>query len=137
MAKIILKDCFIELDAIDLTNNVRSVEVNLSKANVDASTMGGQDIMHGREQSSFTINWAQSFEPGEVDETLYGHWSAETAFKVTVRPKKAQVVSASNPEYSGMVKLLEYIAIGGAAGDLAETSTTLPVVGGIARDVTV
>jgi len=101
----------------------------LSKASVEANTMCGPGNQHGLETCSFTINFAQSFDTGLVNDTFEPHWVGETAFTVTVRPVEAEPVSATNPEYTGSVKLFEYTPLTGSVGDLVETSINLPVEG--------
>lgn len=135
MPKLILTDCYIEVDAVDLSCFADSVEVNLSKAEVEANDFCGQDIQQGLEQSSFTINFHSSFGVGEVNETLFPLWDTGETFVVSVRPVKAAVVSATNPEFTGTVRLMEYMPLSGEVGALAESSVTFPVIGHMAMDI--
>lgn len=136
MPKLILTDAYIEVDAVDLSCFADSVEVNLSRAEVEANDFCGQDIMQGLEQSSFTINFHSSFGVGEVNETLFPLWNTGETFVVSVRPVKAAVVSATNPEFTGTVRLMEYMPIAGEVGSLSESSVTFPVIGAMVMDIT-
>lgn len=134
----VIKDAFVEIDAVDLSCHVASVEVTLSKAEVEANTMCGQATLAGIEQSAITVTFLMSFEVGEVDDTLFPLWENETEFTVNIRPHGGdptdpQPVSATNPQYSATCRLLEYMPLSGAVGERAETSVTFPVIGHITR----
>lgn len=127
MAKLVLRDCFIEVDGVDFSDHVSSVEVTLSKDEIDTTNFGGsgRERAHGLKDDSFVLNFQQDFEAASVDATLYPHYDNETEFVVTVRPTAA-VVSASNPQYTGTCILLEYQPLSGDVGALSETSVTFP-----------
>ena len=125
MAKLILKDCFIEVDNTELSDHVSSVEVQLSKQEIDTTNLGGdgRERAHGLKDDSFTLNFQQNYDAGSVDDVLYPLWDQEEEFTVTVRPK-ATAVSADNPEYSGTCILLSYSPVSGDVGALSTTSVT-------------
>mgnify|MGYP001561005228 CR=1 FL=1 len=134
MPKLILDDAFIEVNAVDLSCFSDSVEVTLSKAEIEANTFGcGQDVLQGRETSSFTINFHASFGAAEVDATLYPLWNTGATFNVTVRPVQDDPVSGTNPEYQGTCRLFEYMPISGEEGELSTTSVTFKVIGAMSR----
>jgi hypothetical protein len=128
----VLKDAFVEIDGVDLSCHVASVEVMLSKAEVEANTMCGQATLAGIEQSAFTVSFLQSFAVGEVDDTLFPIFDDETAVTINVRPHQT-AVATTNPQYSGSVKLFEYTPLAGAVNERSETSVTFPVQGSISR----
>ncbi len=132
--KLVLKNCFVEVDGVDLTCHVRSVEISAVKNAVESDTMCGHDQTHGIEQSTFTINWAQSFDVGTVNATFWPLWRDEEEFPVVIRPVEKLPVSATNPEFSGNCKLFEYTPLSGSVGDLVESSTALPVIGEVEMD---
>lgn len=134
MPKLVLTEPFIEVDGVDLSCYSDSVEVNLSKAEVEANDFCGQDIMQGLEQSSFTINFHSSFGVGEVNDTLYPLWDSGDTFEVTVRPVKDDAVGEENPEFTGTARLMEYMPLAGEVGALAESSVTFPVIGHMAMN---
>lgn len=134
----VIKDAFVEIDGVDLSCHVASVEVTLSKAEVEANTMCGQATLAGIEQSAFTVTFLQSYAVGEVDDTLFPIYDNETAVTMNVRPHggnpdNPDPVSSTNPQYSGSVKLLEYMPLAGGVGERSETSVTFPVQGSISR----
>lgn len=128
MAKLVLRDCFIEVDGTDFSDHVSSVTVNLNKDEIDATAFTGQgrERVHGLNDDSFELNFQQNFDAASVDDVLFDHWAEETEFLVVVRPTSAPV-SATNPEYTGTVILLAYQPLAGSVGELSETSVTFPV----------
>lgn len=137
MAKIVLRDCFIEVDGHDFSDHVSSVEVSLKKAGVDTTNFsgGGKEQVAGLKDDEFTINFQQDFDALSVDAVLYPLYDLEGEFVVKVRPR-AGAASATNPEYSGTCILLEYQPLAGKVGDLSETKVKLPTQrSGIARSI--
>ncbi|HEX7099662.1 MAG TPA: hypothetical protein VF377_10505 [Acidimicrobiia bacterium] len=135
MPKHVLKDVKVTVNAVDLSDHISSVEVMLSKDEVETTAFagnGGRERIQGLEDDSFTLNFQQDFGTAEVDATLYPLFQSGSPFAVVVTPSTA-AVSATNPSYSGTCVLFEYQPLAGAIGDLSETSVTLPVNGIIER----
>lgn len=127
MAKLVLRDCFIEIDGVDFSDHCSSVEVSLKKAGVDTTNFsgGGKEQVAGLKDDEFTINLQQNFDAGQVDAKLYPLYDTEVEFVVKVRPS-AGAASAANPEYSATCILLEYQPLSGKVGDLSETKIKFP-----------
>lgn len=127
MGKLVLRDCYIEVDGVGFSDHVSSVEVNLSKDEVETTNFGGsgRERTHGLKDDSFVINFQQDFDAASVDATLYPLYDQEEEFEVVVRPTSA-AVSETNPEYRGTCILLEYQPLAGDVGSLSETSVTFP-----------
>lgn len=133
MAKVVLVNCFVEVDSVDMSCYARNVEVTLSKAEVEANTFCGQDILPGLEESGISVGFVQDFAAAAVDATLFPLWDTEATFTVVIRPDKDNPVSATNPEYSATCRLLEYMPLSGGPGDLSETSVEFKVIGAMSR----
>lgn len=127
MSKLILKDCEITVNGVNFSDHISSVEVNLSKDDIDTTNFsgGGRERAHGLKDDSFELNFQQDFDANEVDATLYPLYDNETEFTVVVKPKSG-ATSATNPSYSGTCILLEYQPLSGDVGELSETSVTFP-----------
>lgn len=125
--KLILKDCYVEVNEVPFSTHCSSVEVNLSKDEVDTTNFsgGGRERQAGLKDDSFVLNFQQDFNPAMVDASLYPLWDEEEEFEVVVRPT-SQPASATNPEYRGTCILLEYQPLSGDVGSLSETSVTFP-----------
>lgn len=128
MARQILRNCYIEVNSVDFSDHVSSVEVNVSKDDIDVTNFGGdgREHAHGLQDNSFVVNFQQDFAAAEVDATLYPLWFNETEFSVVIRPTSS-VVGTANPEFSGDCIMLEYKPLSGSVGELSETSVTFVV----------
>jgi hypothetical protein len=135
--KLILKDPYVEVDEVHFSDHTSSVEVALTKDEVDTTSFDGKgrERHHGLKDDSFTFNFQQNFSAGSVDATLFPLYDEEDEFEVVVRPKGGDV-SAENPGYYGVCILLSYTPLSGSPGDLSESSVTIPTQRrGIARFV--
>ncbi len=135
MAKLVLRDCFISVDGVDLSDHISSVTITMEKDEIETTAFTGQgrERVHGLNNDSFELNLQQDFDAASVDDTLFPLWDQETEFVVLVRPTSA-AASATNPEYSGTCILLSYQPLAGGVGELSETSITMMVQRtGIAR----
>lgn len=137
MAKFVMKNCRVEVNAVDFTDHVSSVEVSLSKDDVETTSFSGsgRERVAGLRNEKFTVNFQQDFAAASVDATLWPLYNGETEFTVKIRPT-ASAIGPTNPEYTATCVLLEYQPLTGKAGDLSETSVTFPVQRGtLARAV--
>lgn len=129
MAKIVLRDCVINVNGTDFSSHVSSVTVNLSKDEIDTTNFGGQgrERAAGLKDDSFEVTFQQDFAAASVDAVLYPLWDDETEFTVTVRPRVGTgSPAADNPVYSATCILLEYTPLAGDVGDLSTTDVTFP-----------
>lgn len=128
MARLILKNCYVEINSVDMSDHCSSAEIDVSKDDIDITNFGGAGREHaaGLQDNSFVLNLQQDFSAAEVDATLYPLWFNEVEFPVRVRPTAAGV-GTDNPEYSGTCILLEYKPLSGDVGALSETSVSFVV----------
>jgi hypothetical protein len=129
MAKLVLRDCFIEVDGVDFSSHVSSVTINLAKDEIDTTNFGGdgRERAHGLKDDSFELTFQQDYAAGLVDDTLYPLWDEESEFVVKVRPRQGTgSPAADNPQYSATCILLEYTPLAGDVGDLSTTDVTFP-----------
>lgn len=122
MSKIVLKDCFVEIDAVDLSDHISSVTIETTFDEVDLTGMGStyKEIGQGLGDATITLQAFQDFAAASVDATLWPLSQSGEAFAVTIRPTSA-AVAATNPEYTMDGVLLNYSPI---AGDIGAASTT-------------
>lgn len=127
MAKIVLRDCYIEVNGVDFSDHVASVEVSMKKNSIDTTNFsgGGKEAVAGLKEDEFTIDFQQDFATGEVDSILYPLYDEETEFTVKVRPH-ASSAAPTNPEYSATCILLEYQPLSGKVGELSDTKVKFP-----------
>lgn len=127
MAKFVMKNCRVEINAVDFSDHCSSVEVDLAKDSVDTTSFSGsgREAVAGLKQEKFTITLQQDFAASNVDQTLYPLYNNETEFTVKVRPTQS-AISTTNPEFVSTCILLEYTPLSGKPGDLSDTSVTFP-----------
>jgi len=136
MGKRVLRECFIEVDGVDLSDHVEQVTVHQEKEQVESTNFGGsgKEYVHGLSEDTFTLTFHQNFDTASVDDTLYPLYSDEEEFTTRVRPSSDDV-GASNPEYSSArCKLFSYDGLDGTVGELSKIEVEIPAMGdGIAR----
>ncbi len=135
MAEVVLTDAVVLVNAVDLSDHVRKITVNLNREDKDLTAMGasGKARRAGLGDDSFVVEWNQDFAAAEVDATMFPLLGA-VPFAVEARPTSA-VKSATNPSYEGNCILTSYNPLDASVGDELVTSTTLPVDGIISRVV--
>jgi hypothetical protein len=127
MGKIVLLDCYVVVNSVNLSDHASSVEIDFSKDEVETTNFSGQgrERIQGLSDDKFVINFQQDFAAGEVNAVVSPLYHNGTEFVVEVRPTSASV-SATNPKYTATCILLEYQPLSGSVGDLSETEITFP-----------
>ena len=122
MSKLVLTDCFIEIDGTDFSDHANSVEVNLEKEEVETTNFsgGGKERTQGLKDDSFTVNLQQDYDAASVDPKLWALYNTGDEFTVKVRPTSA-AKSETNPEYTATCILMKYTPLQGKPGELSET----------------
>lgn len=136
MATFVLKDAVVSINAVDLSDHVRSVSITYEADQVDDTNMGDttKQRLAGLLEWSVEIEFAQDFAAGEVDATLFPLVGA-APFEIKIRPTSG-AIAATNPEYVGNAVLPSYTPIDGSVGDLATTSVEFVSSGTLTRDTT-
>lgn len=134
MAVFVIDDAWVQVNSVDLSDHVRSVEVNTSAEDVDTTAMGdtARDRIQGLRDDSFTVTFHQDFAASEVDATLWDLYDGGSAFLVEVAGDGSSI-SSTNPKWSATVIMTEYQPVAGEVGDLAQTSVTFPCKEKVAR----
>lgn len=127
MAKLVLRDCYIDVNGFDFSDHASAVTISLKKNGVDTTNFsgGGKEQVAGLKDDTIEVTLQQDFDPASVDAVLYPLWDTEIEFPVKIRPR-AGATSASNPQYSATCILLEYEPLTGKVGDLSETKVNFP-----------
>ena len=125
----------LKINAVDLSNRVESVSLDLGKDDIDLTAMGdgGHTHVGGLENSKLNVNFWQAFAAAsEVDATLYPIFTAGTAvaFQLTAN---GTTISATNPMYSGQIVMTDYQPIAGKVGDGLQAPVTMSVSGTVTR----
>lgn len=132
MATFVLTDASVVINAVDLSDHVRQVTLNVEADGQEDTAMGDswRSRLGGLKDSSVEIEFNQDFAASEVDATLWPLFGTTTT--VTIKPTSS-AVSATNPSFSGSMLLTEYPPLDGSVGDVATTSVTFEGAGTITR----
>ena len=133
MATLALTGAHVEINSVDLSTFVRSVNINYAAEMLDETAMGDttRTMKGGLKNWSMEIEFTQDFAASSPDVSLFS--LVGSTFTVLVRPVKGSAVSATNPNYTGTGILESYNPLGNAVGDLATTSVTIQSAGALSR----
>ena len=136
MAKHVLTNVKTMANAVDLSDHVESVEVNVNVEDVDVTAMGATAREHlaGLRDDAITLNFYQDFAAAKVDATFWP-LIGSTPFTVVITPVNA-AVSSTNPSFTASCILLTYSPLAGSIGEANKTSISLPCNGAIVRATT-
>jgi hypothetical protein len=132
MGKIVFSNAYFAIDStaatqVDLSDHVKSLTLNFSNAEVDATCMTAEGLqrLKGLQDWSMDVEFAQDFAAAKVNATIVKKMNS-TAPQATVsfRPTTA-AAGAANPEYRGEGIVFEYTPASGSVGDLAVASISI------------
>lgn len=125
MGKLILKDAFIEIDGVDLSDRATQVTIDTPTDDVDLTTFGSDYHEHGQglKDATITVTFIQDLDAGQVDATLWPLHESGDTFPVVVRANSA-VAAAGNPEWQMTAILLNYSPIAGSVGEASTTDVS-------------
>ena len=117
MARRVITNAYLLLNAVDLSNHVESITLNWVKSDVDVTAMGdgGKQHLAGLEDNKFAVTFWADHAAGSVGPTLDAMFAAGTAVAFKLADGGSSF-SATNPTYSGSCVALDY-SIGGKVGD--------------------
>lgn len=131
MAKKVLLDCWVEINSVERTNNVKKVEVDDTFEDKDTTTYGDggkKTRLGGLEDGSCPITFLNDFAAGALDSAM---WALRRQLvPIRVKPDKNLPCSSSNPIYYADILINSWKPISGSVGDVAEVDVTFPVSGG-------
>lgn len=133
MAKHILRNAYLSINSVDLSNDVDSLEVSWNVDVQPTTTMSAQGVekLAGLEDNSFSVTFLQDYASSQVDATLSALIRA-AAFAFEIRPD-AGAVAPTNPKFTGNAVLSSYPPISGSVGDAHKVTAEFQVSGIITR----
>lgn len=125
-ASFVLKNAYVLLGGVDLSDHVKEVHVDLTAGDVDVTAMGagGRTHLAGLRDDKITLTMYSDFASAKVDAVLRPVFYNAGTITCSVAAVSS-TVSATNPVFSGTFQLLTYSPIGGAVGDAAMTPVEL------------
>jgi hypothetical protein len=132
MAKFVSTDFSVSLNSVDLSTNIASATLDITKEEQLTTAFGQTSVTRiaGLQDASLTLEFHQDFGSAAVDDTLFPILGSVVPFEI--KPT-SDATSATNPAYSGSVLVTNYTPFDSATGELATFSITLPVSGDITR----
>ena len=139
MAKLTLKDAYILLGTLDLSDHSTSVTIDIGKDEVENTAFGSTTHTFQADALrtlSISIDVQADYADDDVDEKLWGLYDGDVGIAVEIRPT-SDAVGATNPKYTGTFSVQSYTPVGGSVGDLAGHGTInlIPTTGGITRAI--
>ena len=135
MARIVLTNAQITINAVDLSDHIASVTLSTSNDVIETtgfSSTAARTRVAGLSDNSITLEFHQDFATSNVEQTIYPLIGTNTT--VVVKPTSS-AVSATNPSYSCSAAVVEWQPLSGAVGELATASVTWPISGAITKAV--
>lgn len=121
-----LRDASVVYNSVDISNRVRSVRVQMSAEDLDATAMGATSRAHvpGIRDDQIELEVFQDHAAGNIDATFSAQLGVATGVTTVVKPTSA-AVSATNPSFTVTAILLDYAPIDGEVASLSMTRIVL------------
>lgn len=125
MASLAFTDARVEINAVDLSDFVTSVELPVEFEALEDTAMGdtARSRIAGLEDGTISLTFNQDFVSGP-DATIWPLMG--TVVTIKVRPTAA-AISATNPEYSGDYLINQWSPFANAVGELAQVEVEWPL----------
>lgn len=108
-------------NAVDLSDHISEITVNMSAEDLDATAMGATSKAHavGLRDDSIEVTFLQDYAASKVDATLAPLVSTTAGFSIVVKPV-ATTVSSTNPSYTMTALLFDYTPIDASVGEISK-----------------
>lgn len=134
MATMVLTDASVTINAVDLSDHVKSVRLTYEAEMHDDTVMGTAGTRSkkpGLKNWSVEIEFLQDYASAKVDATLFPLVGA-SAFAIVIKPASGSV-STTNPSFTGNAVLASYQPLSGAVGELNKTTVPFQSAGALTR----
>lgn len=134
MATLVFTDAFVSINSQDLSDHVKSVQINYEAEMLDDTVMGTTGTRSnkpGLKNWTLNVDFLQDFAAASIDATLFGLIGAD-AFPIIVRPTSA-AKGADNPEFGGNAVLESYPPLTGEVGALGTCSASFRCASDLSR----
>lgn len=135
MARLVLTNAYITVNAVDLSDHIASVTLTTTDDVVETtafSSTAARTRIAGLADNSVALEFHQDYATSSVEATIYPLVGSATT--IVVKPNGA-TTAADNPSYTFSALISEWTPLGGAVGELATASVTWPISGAITKAV--
>ena len=110
----------LSVNAVDLSDHVREITVDMSAEDLDATAMGALSKAHavGLRDDKIEVTFLQDYAAAKVDATLAPLVGSSTPITIVAKPTNA-AVSATNPSYTLSALLFDYTPIDATVGEIS------------------
>ena len=133
MTELIYKDAVLSVNAVDLSDHVKTATLTMGVEAQDDTAMGDntRSAIAGLKTWSLEVEFHQDFAASEPDVTLEPLIGA-AAFAIALKPTSA-ATSATNPDYQGNAILTSYVPMSQAVGTLLPCTASFAAAGDLTR----
>lgn len=126
MATFAFTDARVEVNSVDLSDWVTSVQLPYEFAALEDTAMGdtARSRIKGLQDSTIQIAFTQDFAAGGPDATIAA--AIGTVVTIKVRPTSS-AIGSTNPEYVGDYLISQNQPFGNGVGDLGTVSVSWPL----------
>ena len=133
MGKMILKNAYVSVNGVTLSDHADQVTITYAGKEVDSTAMGdmAESYLPGLTNWTADVSFLQDFAAASVDATLFPLVGA-AAFPIEIRAD-AGVRSVTNPGFSGNAIVTSYPPIAGKVGDKLSSQVKFRGTGVLSR----
>lgn len=133
MATHVLDDVFVSVNAVDLSDHLKSSTLTYEGEAIDQTAMGDSTRKHigGLKNWNLELMFYQDYAGSSVDATLFPLVNTTTA--IIVRPVATGGVSATNPNFTGTGLVQAYPPITGEIGSSHEVTCSIVAASDLTR----
>ena len=124
MAKFILQDVTVSVNAVDLSDHAFSVDLAQVRDQIDVSgfnSTGAKSFLPGSTEETVTIGFRQDFASSKVHATINPLYQNSSTFALVIKPTSSGI-SSTNPAFYGTAAIFEYNGLSGNLGDASDIS---------------
>lgn len=123
--KFVLKDAFLEVDAVDLSSHASTVTIGQPADEVEVTGFGGEfrEFAQGLKDGTITAAFFQDFAAGSVHSVLGPLHASGDTFTLKIRPTSA-AVGTTNPQWDMTARLFDYSPLSGGVGEASTTDVS-------------
>ena len=132
MAKLVLTNATVSLNASDISSSVAAITISTSAAEVPTTNFGSGGAVTrvaGLIDNSVTLSMHNDYNA--IDGLIFP-LIGSTAVTMVIKASTA-AVSTANPSYTFSVLCTEWTPVNGAVGELNTADVTWPISGGITK----
>lgn len=133
MATMVFTDCYVLINAVNISDHVKSASLSYSAAMLDDTVMTKTTKSNkpGLLEWGLEVEVLNDYAAASIDATMFALVGA-SAFAVEVRPTSG-ARSTSNPGYTGNAVLASYDPLSAKIGELATAKISMKCAGALSR----